>query len=85
MRKLYAVLFNGSRKTQQLYKPQYAICSLEFDLMELLDVGLKEVISAVARISEIVCPPYQTVSVFPHIKLLKCLLTNKPLKHTGLL
>ncbi|XP_048325289.2 DNA repair protein RAD51 homolog 2 isoform X2 [Ziziphus jujuba] len=28
---------------------------------ELLDVGLAEVASAVARISEIACPPYQTV------------------------
>ena len=31
--------------------------------MELLDVGLAQVTSAVAHISEIVCPPYQTVSV----------------------
>lgn len=34
----------------------------EFELMELLDVGLSEVASAVAHISEITCPPYQTVS-----------------------
>ncbi|KAM7527869.1 hypothetical protein LguiB_031279 [Lonicera macranthoides] len=33
----------------------------EFDLMELLDVGLATVTSAVAHISEISCPPYQTV------------------------
>ncbi|XP_048325292.2 DNA repair protein RAD51 homolog 2 isoform X3 [Ziziphus jujuba] len=33
----------------------------EFELMQLLDVGLAEVASAVARISEIACPPYQTV------------------------
>lgn len=32
----------------------------EFELMEYLDVGLAEVTSAVARISEIACPPYQT-------------------------
>ncbi|CAN1198718.1 DNA repair protein RAD51 homolog 2 [Linum perenne] len=32
----------------------------EFDLMELLDVGLAEVISAVERISEVVSPPCQT-------------------------
>lgn len=33
----------------------------EFELMELLDVGLSEVASAVAYISEITCPPYQTM------------------------
>lgn len=32
----------------------------EFELMELLDVGLSEVASAIAHISEITCPPYQT-------------------------
>ncbi|CAN1226903.1 DNA repair protein RAD51 homolog 2 [Linum grandiflorum] len=32
----------------------------EFDLMELLDVGLAEVISAVESISEAVSPPHQT-------------------------
>uniref|UniRef100_A0A166CX64 RecA family profile 1 domain-containing protein n=1 Tax=Daucus carota subsp. sativus TaxID=79200 RepID=A0A166CX64_DAUCS len=32
----------------------------EFDLMELLDIGLSEVVSAIAHISEITCPPYQT-------------------------
>lgn len=30
--------------------------------MELLDVGLEEVMMAVGHISEIACPPYQTVS-----------------------
>lgn len=35
----------------------------EFELMELLDVGLSEVAYAVAYISEITCPPYQTVSL----------------------
>ncbi|KAI8573767.1 hypothetical protein RHMOL_Rhmol01G0301500 [Rhododendron molle] len=33
----------------------------EFELMEVLDVGLAEVTSAVAQVSEIACPPYQTV------------------------
>lgn len=33
----------------------------EFELMELLDVGMAEVTTAVALISEIACPPYQTV------------------------
>ncbi|KAK3008286.1 hypothetical protein RJ639_013279 [Escallonia herrerae] len=37
-----------------------ALSLTEFELMELLDVNLKEVISAVAHISEIACPPYQT-------------------------
>ncbi|PIN16604.1 DNA repair protein RAD51/RHP55 [Handroanthus impetiginosus] len=32
----------------------------EFELMELLDVGLQEVMLAVAHISEISCPSYQT-------------------------
>lgn len=35
----------------------------EFELMELLDVDLAVVASAVAHISEITCPPYQTVSL----------------------
>ncbi|KAJ4725942.1 DNA repair (Rad51) family protein [Melia azedarach] len=37
-----------------------ALSLTEFELMELLDVGLSEVRSALAHISEIVCPPYQT-------------------------
>ncbi|XP_010253484.1 PREDICTED: DNA repair protein RAD51 homolog 2 isoform X2 [Nelumbo nucifera] len=37
-----------------------ALSLTEFELMELLDVGLSEVTSAVALISEIACPPYQT-------------------------
>ncbi|PIA38706.1 hypothetical protein AQUCO_02700134v1 [Aquilegia coerulea] len=37
-----------------------ALSMTEFELMELLDVGLAEVISAVAHISEITCPPFQT-------------------------
>ncbi|XP_057509566.1 DNA repair protein RAD51 homolog 2 isoform X1 [Actinidia eriantha] len=32
----------------------------EFEMMELLDVGFAEITSAVARVSEIACPPYQT-------------------------
>lgn len=35
----------------------------EFELMELLDVDLAVVTSAVAHISEMTCPPYQTVGV----------------------
>lgn len=42
---------------------QDALSLTEFELMEFLDVGLAEVASAVAHISEIVCPPYQTVSI----------------------
>ncbi|KGN47322.1 DNA repair protein RAD51 homolog 2 [Cucumis sativus] len=37
-----------------------ALSLTEFELMELLDVGLSEVASAVAHISEIASPPYQT-------------------------
>ncbi|KAL8516133.1 hypothetical protein ACS0TY_014704 [Phlomoides rotata] len=37
-----------------------ALSLSEFELMELLDVGLEEVMLAVAHISEISCPPYQT-------------------------
>ncbi|XP_038901709.1 DNA repair protein RAD51 homolog 2 isoform X2 [Benincasa hispida] len=38
-----------------------ALSLTEFELIELLDVGLSEVASAVALISEIASPPYQTV------------------------
>lgn len=38
-----------------------ALSLTELELMELLDVGLAEVTNAVAQISEVVCPPYQTV------------------------
>lgn len=41
---------------------QEALSLTEFELMELLDVGLSDVASAVAHISEIASPPYQTVS-----------------------
>ncbi|KAF7805536.1 DNA repair protein RAD51-like protein 2 isoform X1 [Senna tora] len=37
-----------------------ALSLTEFELMELLDIGLAEVKSAVAHISEVVCPPCQT-------------------------
>ncbi|XP_056693230.1 DNA repair protein RAD51 homolog 2 isoform X5 [Spinacia oleracea] len=37
-----------------------ALSLTEFELMELLDVGLAEVTSAVAYISEMVCPPFET-------------------------
>ncbi|KAK5818240.1 hypothetical protein PVK06_023174 [Gossypium arboreum] len=37
-----------------------ALTLTEFELMELLDVGLTEVRSALSQISEIVAPPYQT-------------------------
>lgn len=42
---------------------QEALSLTEFELMEVLDVGLAEVTSAIARISEITCPPYQTVRI----------------------
>lgn len=38
-----------------------ALSLSEFELMELLDVGLEEVTRALTHISEISCPPYQTV------------------------
>ncbi|KAK6159310.1 hypothetical protein DH2020_006624 [Rehmannia glutinosa] len=37
-----------------------ALSLSEFELMELLDVGFEEVMLAVAHISEITCPPYNT-------------------------
>ncbi|RZC83569.1 hypothetical protein C5167_046352 [Papaver somniferum] len=37
-----------------------ALSLTEFDLMELLDVGMSDVNSAVTHISEMTCPPYQT-------------------------
>ncbi|KAL3530641.1 hypothetical protein ACH5RR_009963 [Cinchona calisaya] len=37
-----------------------ALSLTEFELMELLDVGLAEVTTAITHISEIVCPPHQT-------------------------
>ncbi|XP_073134197.1 DNA repair protein RAD51 homolog 2 isoform X2 [Henckelia pumila] len=37
-----------------------ALSLSEFELMELLDVGLEEVTRALTHISEISCPPYQT-------------------------
>ncbi|XP_073222461.1 DNA repair protein RAD51 homolog 2 isoform X2 [Cicer arietinum] len=37
-----------------------ALSLTEFELMELLDVGMAEVTSAMAHISEVVCPPCQT-------------------------
>ncbi|GFP95670.1 DNA repair protein rad51 homolog 2 [Phtheirospermum japonicum] len=37
-----------------------ALSLSEFELMELLDVGLDDVMKAVAHISEIACPHYQT-------------------------
>ncbi|XP_062081970.1 DNA repair protein RAD51 homolog 2 isoform X3 [Humulus lupulus] len=37
-----------------------ALSLTEFELMQLLDVGMADVSSALSRISEIACPPYQT-------------------------
>ncbi|GAB2285137.1 DNA repair protein RAD51 [Dionaea muscipula] len=37
-----------------------ALSLTEFELMELLDIGLADVMSAVAYISEMVCPPWGT-------------------------
>lgn len=41
---------------------QDALSLTEFELMELLDVGLDDITSAVEHISEIACPPFRTVS-----------------------
>lgn len=45
---------------RNIFTAKDALSLTEFELMELLDVGLAEVASAVAQISEIACPPYQT-------------------------
>ena len=42
---------------------QDALSHTEFELMELLDVGKEEVTSAMAHVSEVVCPPCQTVHI----------------------
>ncbi|KAK6234745.1 hypothetical protein SCA6_010082 [Theobroma cacao] len=51
-----------------------ALSLTEFELMELLDVGLTEVRSALSQISEIVAPPYQTFCL--KLSLLASLPTN---------
>ncbi|CAI9776724.1 unnamed protein product [Fraxinus pennsylvanica] len=44
-----------------------ALSLTEFEMMELLDVGLAEVTLALAHISEVSCPPYQTaLSLLEH-------------------
>ncbi|KAK4606257.1 hypothetical protein RGQ29_000497 [Quercus rubra] len=45
---------------RNVFTAKDALSLTEFELMELLDVGLAQVTSAVAHISEIVCPPCQT-------------------------
>lgn len=45
--------------------------------MELLDVGLSEVASAIAHISEITCPPYQTVRLLPLLSPLTFYMRDK--------
>ncbi|KAF9596962.1 hypothetical protein IFM89_014606, partial [Coptis chinensis] len=37
-----------------------ALSLTEFELMELLDVELSQITSAISRITEVTCPPYQT-------------------------
>lgn len=44
-------------------KLQDALSHTEFELMELLDVDKEEVTSAMAHVSEVVCPPCQTVDI----------------------
>ncbi|XP_071915666.1 DNA repair protein RAD51 homolog 2-like isoform X4 [Coffea arabica] len=45
---------------RNIHTAKDALSLTEFELMELLDVGLAEVTTAVSSISEISCPPYQT-------------------------
>ncbi|GAV71376.1 Rad51 domain-containing protein [Cephalotus follicularis] len=47
-----------------------ALSVTEFELMELLGVGLAEVRTAIAHISQITCPPHQTVSTSLSARLL---------------
>ncbi|KAG8371384.1 hypothetical protein BUALT_Bualt13G0082200 [Buddleja alternifolia] len=57
----------------------------DFELMELLDVGLEEVTRAVAQISEISCPPYQTaLSLLEQRKQNEYLAGHLPTRLTGL-
>ncbi|XP_043702540.1 DNA repair protein RAD51 homolog 2 isoform X2 [Telopea speciosissima] len=62
-----------------------ALSLTEFELMELLDVGLAEVTTAVAHISEMACPPYQTALSLMEERVRKeCLSGHLPTRLKGL-
>ncbi|KAL7085083.1 hypothetical protein ACP275_14G260700 [Erythranthe tilingii] len=62
-----------------------ALSRSEFELMELLDVGLEEVTIAVAHISEIACPPNQTaMSLLDHRNQNEYLAGHLPTRLEGL-
>ncbi|XP_042476278.1 DNA repair protein RAD51 homolog 2 [Macadamia integrifolia] len=62
-----------------------ALSLTEFELMELLDVGLAEVTTAVAHISEMACPPYQTaLSLMEERVRNECLSGHLPTRLKGL-
>lgn len=56
---MYDSFFRGKLRINSLL--QDALYLTEFELTELLDVGSAEVTTAVARISAIVCPPYNSL------------------------
>ncbi|WMV56373.1 hypothetical protein MTR67_049758 [Solanum verrucosum] len=58
--KSYLVSIAGGKYLVELVGVHDVFSLTEFELMELLDVDLAVVTSAVAHISEITCPPYQT-------------------------
>ncbi|KAK9169011.1 hypothetical protein Syun_001151 [Stephania yunnanensis] len=62
-----------------------ALSMNEFELMELLDVGFGEVASAIAQISEIVCPPCQTALQLTEERVRdECLGSRLPTRLRGL-
>ena len=59
---------------------QEALSLTEFELMELLDVGMARVTSAVAHISEIVSPPTRTVRIIATCKTHHSIFTETELE-----
>ncbi|CAN4119938.1 unnamed protein product [Withania somnifera] len=56
-------LANALASIEKLSEARDVFSLTEFELMELLDVDLAVVTSALAHISEITCPPYQTMQI----------------------
>ncbi|XP_074276208.1 DNA repair protein RAD51 homolog 2 isoform X2 [Silene latifolia] len=62
-----------------------ALSLTEFELMELLDVGFQDVTSAIASISQMVCPPFETaLSLFEQRQKYEYLAGHLPTTLKGL-
>ncbi|XP_029128614.1 DNA repair protein RAD51 homolog 2 isoform X2 [Cajanus cajan] len=62
-----------------------ALSHTEFELMELLDVGKEEVTSAMAHVSEVVCPPCQTALLLLEQRVRnECMAGHLPTRLKGL-